>query len=220
MSSYFVLNLEPLTVETLLIILVTVTLLGGLLVVSYILTHKHQGFDSNFVFTLFMMPIVVSIVVLLVSNNLARAFSLAGVFTLVRFRLAMRDASDLTYILAAVGVGLSLALGYVLLGSIITLFLVITLTLFSWAFIIRENTFEKLVISYDDTKISQETLEEILNDGLRFLKQISINYKPSGSLEVIYKIQLKKEFTNQQLITSIKSIEGLNYLKILQGYKI
>jgi hypothetical protein len=220
MSSFFVLNLEPLTVQTLLIILVTVTLLGGLLVSSYILTHKHQGFDSNFVFTLFMMPIVVSIVVLLVSNNLARAFSLAGVFTLVRFRLAMRDASDLTYILAAVGIGLSLALGYVLLGTIITLFLVLTLTLFSWAFIIRENSFEKLVISYDETKISQEAFENILRDISKFLKQISLNYKSGGVIEVTYKIQLKKETSNHNLMTAIKSLEGFNYLKILKGNKI
>jgi len=219
MSSFFVLNLDPITVETLLIILFSVTLFGSLLVGSYILTHKHQGIDMNFVFTLFIMPIVVSIVVLLVSNNLARAFSLAGVFTLVRFRLAMRDSSDLGYILASVAIGLSLALGFVLLGFIITLFLVLSLTLFSLAFIIDKNPYEKLIITYSPNEIDHIHIEDSIKDHCDYLKIHRIKYNPKSNHEIFFKIQRKKDLSHETFYKTLESMAHLINFSIQEDLK-
>lgn len=218
MSSFFVLNLEPLTVQTLLTILITVTLLGGLLAGSYVITHLKQGYDPSLLFTLLIMPLVVSIVVLLVSNNLARAFSLAGVFTLVRFRLAMRDASDLVYILAAVGIGLALALGYVLLGIIITLFLSLILTLFSWLVLLNQMPYGKLTLIFNEDEISLESIEKLIQPFTDFLKLLQIQTDALNKEQLVFKMKLKKEGNYQELIKKLKEQKGLITIKIQEGF--
>ena len=120
---FLILNMDLLTLENILYVLITSTVLGGLLSGVFIYTHKKTVYDHSFSMTLFLLPLVISIIIMLVSNNIAQAFSLAGVFALVRFRTAIADSRDITYILGSVGIGLSSALGYIGYALVITLFI-------------------------------------------------------------------------------------------------
>lgn len=220
MTNFWVLNLEPLTVQTLLIILVIVTLLGSVLALAYIFTHRKDGYDPSMLFTLLIMPLVVSVIVMLVSNNLARAFSLAGVFTLVRFRLAMRDASDLAYILAAVGIGLSLALGYVLLGIIITFFLSIVLTLFSSLILFKVNPYGKLILDIPETHHEKGKLESVIQSYTRTFKLDRIKTQAGGSqYKLTYKVQLHPKTDSKTLIDAVKEVNGGLEVSLQEDYK-
>lgn len=220
MTNFWVLNLEPLTVQTLLIILVIVTLLGSVLALAYIFTHRKDGYDPSMLFTLLIMPLVVSVIVMLVSNNLARAFSLAGVFTLVRFRLAMRDASDLAYILAAVGIGLSLALGYVLLGIIITFFLSIVLTLFSSLILFKVNPYGKLILDIPETLHEKDKLESVIQSYTRTFKLDRIKTQAGGSqYKLTYKVQLHPKIDSKTLIDAVKEVNGGLEVSLQEEYK-
>jgi hypothetical protein len=115
--------MDLLTLENILYVLITSTVLGGILSWVFIYTHKKTVYDHSFSMTLFLLPLVISIIIMLVSNNIAQAFSLAGVFALVRFRTAIADSRDITYILGSVGIGLSSALGYIGYAVVITLFI-------------------------------------------------------------------------------------------------
>lgn len=46
-------------------------------------THKKEGYLPSFPITLIMLLVIISIIILLVGNNVARAFSLAGAFSLI-----------------------------------------------------------------------------------------------------------------------------------------
>jgi hypothetical protein len=121
--NFLLLDMGVLTLENILYVLITATVLGGVLSGVFIYTHKKTVYDHSFSMTLFLLPLVISVIIMLVSNNIAQAFSLAGVFALVRFRTAIADSRDITYILGSVGIGLSSALGYVGYAIIITLFI-------------------------------------------------------------------------------------------------
>jgi len=104
-------------------------IIGFIISLIYILTHKKKGYDQSYVFTIVVLPVVVGIIIMLVGNNMAQAFSLAGVFSLVRFRSAPGDPSDICYIFFSVATGLACGLGYIgyaflfliLLGAVILL---------------------------------------------------------------------------------------------------
>ncbi|MFR7897122.1 DUF4956 domain-containing protein [Turicibacter sanguinis] len=71
----------------------------GLVISSvYLFTHRKETTQQSFVITLVMLPIVISVIILLIGNNVARAFSLAGAFSIIRFRSAPGDAKDMSYI--------------------------------------------------------------------------------------------------------------------------
>ncbi len=127
LQSLISLDMSQLTLTNILIVLISATLLGLIFAGVFVLTHKNTVYDRAFTTTLVMMPVVISVIIMLVSNNLARAFSLAGVFTLVRFRTAIADSRDIAYILGSVGIGLSAALGYIAFALVITVFLAVVL---------------------------------------------------------------------------------------------
>ena len=218
---YWVLTLEPLTISTLLIVLSMATLLGAMLAFSYHVSHLKDGYDKSFLFTLLIMPLVVSIIVLLVSNNLARAFSLAGVFTLVRFRLAMNDSSDLGFILASVGVGLSIALGYVLLGIIITTFLSVVLAVLSQFLLQQKQSFAKLVFYIPEQMNIKGVVDDVLATHTKSFRLNKIRSTEFGTLyKLTYKIILKKDRDTKELMDAIRHMNGNLDVTLYEDYHL
>ncbi len=221
LTIYWVLTLEPLTISTLLIVLFMATLLGSMLAFSYHVSHRKDGYDKSFLFTLLIMPLVVSIIVLLVSNNLARAFSLAGVFTLVRFRLAMNDSSDLGFILASVGVGLSIALGYVLMGIIITTFLSIVLALLSQFLLQQTRSFAKLVFYIPEQMNLKGVVDDVLKNHTKSFKLDKVKSTEFGTLfKLTYKIITKKDVDPKVLIDAIRDMNGNLDVTLYEDYHL
>lgn len=111
---------SAITAGGLLAALGTAVLLGLILSFVYIRTNKDKTPSQSFALTLVMLPAVVTVIILLVGSNVARAFSLAGAFSIIRFRSAPGDAKDITYVLFTMAVGLAAGMGYLLYAAIIT----------------------------------------------------------------------------------------------------
>ena len=90
---------------------------------KYIKTNKKEGYSKSFSITLIMLPSIISIIILLVGNNVARAFSLAGAFSIIRFRSAPGKPKDISYVFFTLAVGLSAGMGYLLYAAIFTVVL-------------------------------------------------------------------------------------------------
>jgi Domain of unknown function (DUF4956) len=73
----------------------------------YMFTHTGLSYSRSFVNSLIVMPIVVAMVMMVLSNNLVTAFGLMAVFAIVRFRNILRDTLDTTYILCVIVVGMA-----------------------------------------------------------------------------------------------------------------
>ncbi|MFN7139393.1 MAG: DUF4956 domain-containing protein [Limisphaerales bacterium] len=82
-------------------------LAGQLLAWVYMLTHTGLSYSRSFVNSLIIIPVIVSLVMLVLSNNLVTAFGLMAVFAIVRFRNILRDTMDTTYVLAVIVVGMA-----------------------------------------------------------------------------------------------------------------
>lgn len=81
--------------------------LGGQLIAwVYMFTHSGLSYSRAFVNSLIMMPIIVTLVMMVMSNNLVTAFGLMAIFAIVRFRNILRDTLDTTYVLAVIVIGI------------------------------------------------------------------------------------------------------------------
>ena len=92
--------------------LTAVAIAGALIVMLpvawvYMITKHGKGYDQSVVHTLIVLPVAICGVVVIVQNNLALAFSLAGIVAAVRFRNTLKDTKDAVYIFVAIAVGLS-----------------------------------------------------------------------------------------------------------------
>ena len=105
MNDFLRLPMTEVTYTTVFIILTVTTILGALLSLTLAYVRRREGYDRSFVVTLLLLPLIISIIIMLVSDNIARAFSLAGVFTLVRFRTTISDTKDITFVFSTVAIG-------------------------------------------------------------------------------------------------------------------
>lgn len=93
-------------------VLATMSMLGALAIMIpvtwiYMVTRRHRGYDESVIHTLLILPVAVAGIIMIVQDNLALAFSLAGVVAAVRFRTTLEDTKDAVYVFLAIGVGIA-----------------------------------------------------------------------------------------------------------------
>ena len=80
---------------------------GQIIAWVYMLTHSGLSYSRSFVNALIIMPTLVSLVMMVLSNNLITAFGMMAVFAIVRFRNILRDTLDTAYILSVLVIGMA-----------------------------------------------------------------------------------------------------------------
>ena len=86
-------------------------LLGMFISFIYKNTHKGLSYSQSFMLTLVYVTIIVSIVMMIIGNNLARAFALVGALSIIRFRTVVKDTKDTAYIFWSLASGMATGTG-------------------------------------------------------------------------------------------------------------
>jgi hypothetical protein len=73
----------------------------------YKITHRGTSYTQSFVFTLVLNGMVVALVMMVVGSNLARAFSLVGALSIIRFRNAVKETRDVGFIFFTMAIGVA-----------------------------------------------------------------------------------------------------------------
>jgi len=87
--------------------LVAASLLGALVALIYRRTRPARDESSSFTITLVLLAILIAMVTQVIGDNVARAFSLVGALSIVRFRTVVRDTQDTAFVIFAVAVGMA-----------------------------------------------------------------------------------------------------------------
>lgn len=80
---------------------------GQVLAWVYMMTHSGLSYSRSFVNALLVLPTLVCLVMMVLSNNLVTAFGMMAVFAIVRFRNILRDTLDTAYILTSIVIGMA-----------------------------------------------------------------------------------------------------------------
>ena len=186
---------ESLTLANTLIIIGASIILGLIISISYMKTSKEEVVTSGFAVTLIMLPAVISIIILLVGNNVARAFSLAGAFSIIRFRSEPKDPKDISYIFFTLAVGLSAGTGYV--GYAVLFTIILCLIMFILKFINygeADKSFFELRITIPENLNYENVFDDVLKKYTSSWMFKKVKTKEFGSLfEITYTVVMKNE---------------------------
>ena len=95
-----------------LLIRLAVALAGGFAVSwIYLLTRAKAEVTDSFQATLVMLAVLIAMVTGVIGDSVARAFSLVGALSIVRFRTVVRDTQDTAFVLFSVVVGMAAGAG-------------------------------------------------------------------------------------------------------------
>ncbi len=88
-------------------------LYGGAVGAIYRLSHGRDGESSRtLVTTIVLLSVLIAMVTMVIGSSVARAFSLVGALSIVRFRTVVEDTRDTAFVIFAVVVGMAAGTGW------------------------------------------------------------------------------------------------------------
>jgi len=95
----------------------------------YMYTRQKKGYQQSVVHSIVLLPAVVAAISVLVRNNIALAFSLAGIVAAVRFRTSLEDTRDAVFVFGVCALGLACGVNVEFAAVLSVLFAAIALLL-------------------------------------------------------------------------------------------
>lgn len=194
---------------TILCALVAVVL-GIIISISYKVVTKGRNCSSSFILSLTVLPIIVTVVIMLVGNNVARAFSMAGAFTLVRFRSTPGDSKDITYVFLAMAVGLATGLGFLAFAGVITVLVSLLIVVFKFIGFAGANMKSRqLKITVPEDMNFDGAFDDLFGKYTNSFTLTRVKTTNMGTLfELTYEIVMKDAISQKEFIDEIRCRNG------------
>jgi uncharacterized membrane protein YhiD involved in acid resistance len=98
-------------------------LLSLFIVYIYRTTYAGVNYSSSFAGCLMMISMVTTLVILVISSNVVLSLGMVGALSIVRFRTAVKEATDTAFLFWAIATGILCGAGYVTISILATLLL-------------------------------------------------------------------------------------------------
>ncbi len=195
------------TLGNFLICTVVSLILGGIIAASYMKTNQY---NKGFVITLFVLPVIVQMVILLVSGSVGTGVAALGAFSLVRFRSIPGTAKEISSIFLAMAVGLATGTGYVGIAILFTLIVCATLLILNLSsFGDQVQTSRYLRITIPENLDYTSVFDDILAEFLTKYEILSVKTVDMGSLfRIDYQVVLKESSNEKELIDALRTRNG------------
>jgi uncharacterized membrane protein YhiD involved in acid resistance len=213
--SGLVAQLGPMSPQELGSLLLSLALTLGLMLLigwTYQTTHKGALYTQQFVHTLVLVGLVVSVVLRIVGQNLAAGLAIFGAFSIVRFRNAVPETRDVGFIFLAMVVGLASGSGQSIL-AIATTLLVCSAVWLLWrtdafapqspSHILRIRTTNE--VDYDE---AFRPIFAAYTDRVEMLRVESVQ---GGMLtEITYGLRMHPGASTRDMLTELQQVTGNN----------
>lgn len=187
-----------------------VSIIFGLIIAgTYTLTHegRHQ---QSFAVTLTMLPVILAVIIIFVGSNVARAFSLAGTLSIIRFRSAPGDPKDIAYIFFAIAAGLACGIGLYFYGGVFVLILCLFMFILTKVnFAANSDTDRVLKITIPEDLDYAGAFNDIFGQYTKRNKLTRIKTTDLGSLyELSYDITMNPGASEKDFIDALRCRNG------------
>lgn len=185
-------------------------IIGLVIGITYMYACKKSGYNKEFIVGLVLLPAIVSVVIMLIGSNVARAFSMAGAFALVRFRSAPGNAKDIAVVFFAMASGLACGLGYITFAVIFTVVIIlVSVTLSITNFADKNAGKRQLRITIPENLNYTHAFDGIFDNFLSSKELTKVKTTNMGTMfELTYIIEMNKDINEKEFIDSLRVVNG------------
>lgn len=214
------LNINPQVVsqpQDVLINLLLAFILG--LVIAFIYKKHHRGlsYSQAFVTSLVFVCVIMALVIMVIGNSLARAFGLAGAFSVIRFRTAVKETRDIVYLFFALAIGMACGTNsYVMaiMGTALISAVIFFLDKTNFGSISR---FEYILAFQTDSRkenIYNGVFEKYLKDKI-LLNARSL--EEGKVLELTFNVRLRNKGDFEKVIRDLRKTKGISKVSVISS---
>ncbi|HEU4732480.1 MAG TPA: DUF4956 domain-containing protein [Kofleriaceae bacterium] len=186
---------------------------------TYRVTHRGVSYSQTYAHTLVIMCMVITVIMLIVGSSIARAFSLVGAMSIIRFRNAVKETKDIGFIFLVISIGMACGARFYTLAAIAS-FLLCTVILL----LFRANMFGKaqssriLCVRMPADRDHEGALNPVFSRYLDDSNLISMESVGGGTLqELVYSVVLKRTAEPRRLIESLRGVNENQKVSLVLG---
>ncbi|MCF8241548.1 MAG: DUF4956 domain-containing protein [Melioribacteraceae bacterium] len=205
------------TLEEVIANLFVALICGLLLSFFYRKTYRGPGFSISFVNALVILAMITAIVIMVIGNNLARAFGLVGAMSIIRFRTAVKETHDIIFIFFALAVGMASGVGLYAVAIAGTLFIglvYLMLTKTGIAIPVREEYLLQFTVDASGDFI-QTYYTDFLKQYCRKFNLVNTrSINGDDLLELSYYVKLKNRDLGTELVNKLRKHEKISNVNL------
>lgn len=184
---------------------------------TYQITYRGVSFSPAFMHTLVICAMVIGAVMLIIGSNIARAFSLVGALSIIRFRNAVKDPRDVAYIFLAMGVGMACGTGFYKIGIALTVITSIAAFLLTFCRFGEHGLTERVLrIQAPQVPNFENIFNDVLDAHCETFHLISAETTRMGTeLELTFSLKVPKKFSSEKLMDGLRDINDNLRIQIM-----
>lgn len=202
-----------LTLQEILLSFACAVILGAVIFVSYRFCHTGAVYSGKFNVSLWMMTLVTTLIMCVIGNNIALSLGMVGALSIVRFRTAIKDPRDTTYIFWAIAVGVCCGICDYLIAGIGSAVIFCMMVLLGNA---RGNDRYLLIVRVDgspDTRV-----EELMQCFYRNKARLRVKNTAQAQSEYIYELSaslLRKRGGIGDISNELYALDGVQNVNLV-----
>ena len=191
---------------------------GILIALLYKYTYSGLNYSASFTISLIMLTMITAIVIMVIGNNLARAFGMVGAMSIIRFRTAVKDTADIMFIFFALSIGLAAGVklySVAFLGTFFVGLVYLFSTRFNFA--LPQNREFLMQITANSDLLPENPFMKVLQTYCRRQKLVNVKtmgQEPDQLMEFSYYIKMKDEEKGNQLVSDIRRLTGVKQVNL------
>jgi uncharacterized membrane protein YhiD involved in acid resistance len=186
----------------------------------YRATHRNISYSQSFVQTLVVIGMTISVIMLVVGSNIARAFALVGALSVVRFRNALKETRDVGFIFLVMAVGMATGTRFYTLATAATASICVVILLTSKLDLFANSVQRQVVkLQLPPEGDHQALVEDVFVKQTKSFDLVSTETVRGGTLlEVLYTVEMRRGVKPKQLIDALTAVNAGQRVTVLSGY--
>lgn len=204
-KSSFLENVNAIPVLDMVLTMVLAFAVGLFIFFVYKKCYAGVMYSASFGVTLIGLTMVTALVILAVTSNIVLSLGMVGALSIVRFRTAIKEPSDIVFLFWAIAAGIVLAAGLIPLAVFGSLLIGLILLIFA-----QQKTVDKpyiLVVHCADYEAEKACREYVAQN----VKKLSLKSKSvaPGCIELNYEVRLKDADTD--FLNALAELPGVSH---------
>lgn len=180
-------------------------------------THRREPIAPNFPRTLVLLSILIAMVTSVIGDNVARAFSLVGALSIVRFRTVVQDTQDTAFVIFAVIIGMAAGADHLWVA-------LIGLGIVGVAIVLLRPRRKLTVWSDEECQLCvrvgaghkpEDLLNPVFEKHVRQFEVVSVGTAKQGiSFDLTYRVRLDDKGEPMRLVEELNQTTGVQSVEL------
>ena len=203
-----------LTTEDIVLHIVASAILSIAIYLSYWYTHTGTAYSKKFNVSLVTLTILTGTVMTVIGNNVALSLGMVGALSIVRFRTAIKDSRDTTYIFWAIIVGICCGVGDYLVASFGTAVVFVVLLLLG-----RVRNENRMLLIVRARRLKELDIEGEIARYFKNKAVLKVKNTTPDSVELIFELSRKQYLAGygqeKSIVDHLYDLGNVEYVNVV-----